>query len=114
LGTPYQGVADGKPFQTLGIVANKDWADKNPALSKKLAGVLRQTAVWANKNHGEAASLLAQLTKIPFDVIASIPRLEFAESNNPALVQPVIELLVHYGIMSQSFPAAQLFAPGVS
>lgn len=114
LGTPYQSVANSKPFQTLGIVANKDWVEKNPGAAKKVATVLHQSASWANKNHGEAATLLAQLTKIPFDVIASIPRLAFAESNNPAFVQPVIELLVRYGIMSKSFPAAELFAPGLT
>ncbi|MGA2393378.1 MAG: ABC transporter substrate-binding protein [Candidatus Lustribacter sp.] len=115
LGLPYSAVAGGKPFQTLGVVCNKDWADKNPALAKRVAAVIHDTAKWANnpKNRNAVDAMLAAATKIDPAVIASYPRVVFAESNSAALVQPVIDLMVRYGILPQRFPAGELFAPGV-
>ena len=114
LGQPYSAVAEGKPFQTLGVVCNKDFGDKNPALVKRIAAVMHQTAKWANdpRNHAEVASILAAVTKIDPAVIAGIPRIAFAESNSAAYVQPVIDLMVRYQILPQRFAAAELFAPG--
>lgn len=114
LGQPYSGVAGGKPFQTLGIVCNKAFGDKNPALVKRIAAVMRDTAKWANdpKNRAECESILANVTKIDPAVIAGIPRIVFAETNSAAYVQPVIDLMVRYQILPQRFNAAELFAPG--
>lgn len=115
LGLPYSAVNAGKPFQTLGVVCNKDWADKNPALAKRVAAVIHETAKWANnpRNRLEVEAILADATKIDPAVIASYPRVVFAESNSAGLVQPVIELMARYGILPRTFPASELFAPGV-
>ena len=115
LGLTYEAVNDRKPFQTLGIAANKDWADKNPAVAKRVANVIHEAAKWANnpRNSDEAATLLARLTKIDPSVIAGYHRLAFAESNNPAFVQPVIDLMTKYGILPNHFSASELFPPGI-
>jgi NitT/TauT family transport system substrate-binding protein len=115
LGAPYSSANDGKPFQTLGIAGNKDWCDKNAAAAKKIAGAIHETARWANnaKNHAECATILAQYTKIDPAVIASYPRVTFAEANSAGLVQPVIDLLGKYAFLPKTFPATELFAPGL-
>jgi NitT/TauT family transport system substrate-binding protein len=116
VGLTYEAVNDKKPFQTLGIAGNKDWVDKNPSAAKKLQQAIRAAAQWANnaRNHDEAVTLLTKLTKIDAAVIGSYPRLSFAESNNPAYVQPVIDLMTRYGILPKSFAASELFPPGLS
>lgn len=114
IGFPYQSVADGKPFQTLGIAGNNAWVAKNTALAKRLAGALHEAAKWANKNHDEASVLLAKFTKIDQAIINAYPRVTFAESNSPALVQPVIDLMARYAILAKGFPATELFAPGLA
>jgi NitT/TauT family transport system substrate-binding protein len=116
LGTNYSAANDGKPFQTLGIVAAKDWADKNTPLAKKLAGAIHETATWANnpKNHDECATILGQITKIEPAVIAAYPRLTFAESNSPGFVQPVVDLMFKYAFIPKTFVATELFVPGVA
>jgi NitT/TauT family transport system substrate-binding protein len=115
LGFNYSAVNDNKPFQTLGIVASKDWFTKNAALGKKLAGVIHDAAKWANtpKNFGEAATLLAAFTKVDPPIIAGYPRLAFAEANSPALIQPVVDMLAKYTYIDHGFSAAALFAPGL-
>lgn len=115
MGLTYEAVNDRKPFQTLGIAGNKDWVDRNPALARRLQAALHAAARWANdaRNHPEAVTLLVRWTKIDAAVIAGYPRLTFAETNSPTLVQPVIDLMARYGILPRTFPAAELFASGL-
>lgn len=115
LGYNYSAVNNDKSFQTLGIVISKEYFEKNAALAKKIAGVIHEAAKWANnsKNYAEAATLLATFTKVDPAVIAGYPRLAFAETNNPGLVQPVVDMLAKYTYIPHGFSAAELFAPGV-
>lgn len=110
LGLPYAAVADGKPFQTLGQVGRKDWVDRNPATARRFAAAIHAAAQWANRNHADASTLLARYTKIDPQIVASIPRMRYAESNDPALVQPVIDMMARYGILPRAFPATELFS----
>jgi hypothetical protein len=56
--------------------------------------------------------MLATYTKIDAAVIGGYPRIAFAESNSPALVQPVIDMLARYTFIPHGFSASELFAPG--
>jgi NitT/TauT family transport system substrate-binding protein len=116
LGYNYSAVNDNKAFQTLGVAASKDWFAKNAATGKKIAGAIHEAAKWANnpKNHAECATLLATFTKVDPAIIAGYPRLSFAESNNPGLLQPVIDMLAKYTFIPHGFAAGDLFAPGVA
>lgn len=114
LGRVYEAMNNRHPFQTLGVVANKNWVDNNGALARRTSFAIRAAARWANRNHADCAPLLAQFTKISQDVIASYPRIAFAESNSSALVQPVVDMLSRYGFLPNGgFDAASVFAPGV-
>jgi NitT/TauT family transport system substrate-binding protein len=106
---PYESMNEGKPFQTTGSIANKDWADKNPDAARRWTRALFRTSEWANANTAEAATLLAALTKNPPDVVAAIPRVLFATKNDPGLIQPVIDKTAHYGFLPRVFPADQLY-----
>ena len=116
VGYNYSAVNNDKAFQTLGVAASKDWVTKNPASAKKVATAIHEAAKWANdsKNAGECAKMLAAYTKVDPAVIAGYPRLVFAESNSPALVQPVVDMLAHYTFIPHGFNAAELFPPGLS
>jgi ABC-type nitrate/sulfonate/bicarbonate transport system substrate-binding protein len=116
VGYNYSAVNDDKAFQTLGIAASKAWFAKNPATGKKIATAIHEAAKWANdpKNAAECAKLLATFTKVDPAVIGGYPRIRFAESNSPALVQPVIDMLAHYTFIPHGFNAAELFAPGTA
>jgi NitT/TauT family transport system substrate-binding protein len=115
LGYNYSAVNNDKPFQTLGIAVSKDYFEKNAATAKKVAGAIHEAAKWANnpKNFAEAATLLAAFTKVDPAIIAGYPRLAFAESNSPGLIQPVVDMLAKYTYIPHGFSAGDLFAPGV-
>lgn len=113
LGRVYEAVNKKQPFQTLGVVGNKNWVDNNGALARRISFAIRAAARWANRNHAECNPLLAQYTKISESVIAAYPRIAFAESNSSTLVQPVVDMLNRFGFLPQGFDAASVFAPGV-
>jgi NitT/TauT family transport system substrate-binding protein len=114
LGYNYSAVNNDKAFQTLGIVVAKEYFDKNAATAKKVAGAIHEAAKWANnpRNFAEAGTLLAAFTKVDPAIIAGYPRLAFAESNNPGLIQPVVDMLAKYTYIAHGFSAAELFAAG--
>jgi NitT/TauT family transport system substrate-binding protein len=109
IGYNYIAVNDGKPFQTLGIVGNTNWIAANTAVAQKYAGAIHAATKWANANHDLVVPMLAALTKMDSSVITAYPRVVFAESNRPSLVQPVIDMMVKYGVL-QPFDASLLFA----
>jgi NitT/TauT family transport system substrate-binding protein len=113
IGLPYESVNNGKPFQTAGLIGNKVWVDANPDLARRIVQVTLHTADWANKNPAEVVTLLAQLTKIDPAAIVSYPRIPYATKYDPGLIQPVIDVMAHYGIIPRSFKAAELRAPGL-
>ena len=113
VGRVYEAVNKKGPFQTLGVVANKDWTDRNGPLARRASFAIRAAARWANRHHAECGPLLAAYTKISPDVIAAYPRIAFAESNNSTLVQPVVDMLARFGFLASGFDAASVFAPGV-
>jgi NitT/TauT family transport system substrate-binding protein len=112
IGLPYEAVNGGKPFQTAGLIGNKAWVDKNPDLARKIVQVILHTGDWANKNPVEEVALLAQLTKADPAALNAYPRIPYATKLDPGLVQPVIDVIAHYGFIPKSFPDAELRAPG--
>jgi NitT/TauT family transport system substrate-binding protein len=112
IGYNYVAMNAGKPFQTLGLVGNSAWVDRNVALANKLAGAVHAATHWANRNHDDCAQLLATLTKIDLSVITAYPRVAFAETNSPGYVQPVIDAMAHYGVIPKPFDAGALFTAG--
>lgn len=111
IGTPFDAVA--KQFMITGWVANDKWFANNKATAERFARVMRTTAQWANANVRDAQSLLAIYTKLDPAVIARMNHVRWAERLDPALIQPVIDVIVAYKMLPHAFPAAELFAPGI-
>jgi NitT/TauT family transport system substrate-binding protein len=107
----YDGIA--KEFMVIGWLAAKGWIDANTDMAKTYASVMRQTADWANKNKRASAEILAKYAKLPADTIASMHRTSYVQGLNSNLIQPVIDVTAHYKTLAQSFPANELFYPGI-
>jgi len=89
-------------------VTTRGWADAHRDTVKKFADVIREAALWANKNHDESAPILASYTKIPVEVVRKMRRGDFAIEFVPAQLQPMIEAAVKYGIIDKSFPMSEI------
>jgi NitT/TauT family transport system substrate-binding protein len=95
-------------FLLSGWVTTRSWADAHRDTVKKFAEVIREAALWANKNHDESAPILASYTKIPVEVVRKMRRGDFATEFVPAQLQPMIEAAVKYGIIDKSFPMSEI------
>jgi NitT/TauT family transport system substrate-binding protein len=95
-------------FMVSGWVASDDWIGKNGVLAAKFAAAMKQTAAWANANHTASAAILSKYTKLAPALVDRMRRGTFSTAFNDAEVQPVIDAAVKYGIVSRSFPAAEI------
>jgi NitT/TauT family transport system substrate-binding protein len=84
-----------------------DWAKANPDLVRAFQRVMRDTAIWANKNHAKTADILVNTLHVDAALVPSMTRAVFAEALKPADIQPVIDCAAKYGGVS-AFPASEL------
>jgi NitT/TauT family transport system substrate-binding protein len=96
-----------KHFAVGAWVATRQWANEHPDLVSRFAGVIRDTAVWANKNPQKSGEILAKYTKIDPAVISTMARVHYAEQLTPALMQPLIDTAAKYNGF-KPFPAQEL------
>lgn len=106
IGKPYDAISP--DFLIAGWFTSQKWAAANPGLVKKVAAVLRESAVWANKNGAASADVLASATKIEPATLHTMVRSVYAERLDPGQIQPLIDLAAKYGILKAAFPAQDL------
>lgn len=98
-------------FSVSQFWATAAYVQAHPQIVKKFAAVMAQTARWANTHRRESARILEKWTKV--HVTPDMARAEYAEHVSAADVQPVIDSAARYNLIKASFPAAELFAPGL-
>jgi NitT/TauT family transport system substrate-binding protein len=103
---PYDAIAP--EFLIAGWFTSQKWAAAHPDLVKKVAAVMRESAVWANKNAPQSAEVLAKATKLDSATLKTMVRSVYAERLDPASIQPVINTAARYGLLRAAFPAADL------
>ena len=64
---------------------------------------------WGNRHHDASTPIIAKYTKLPVATVAKMHRGAFAESTNVALLQPVVDATLKYGMIAKAFPASELF-----
>jgi NitT/TauT family transport system substrate-binding protein len=89
--------------------ANNEWLEKNPGLAKAFVGALKQTADWANKNHGASGDILAKITKIAPATIAQMNRVVYTSNLEIATIQPVIDATAEYKFLPKTFDVSEMF-----
>jgi len=92
-------------------VARNDWIAAHPDLVKRFATVVQKCAAYSNANHEATLPILERITKIDPSVAALMPRTAYAERLDPALIKPVIDVGVKYGIIDASLRPEELIAP---
>jgi NitT/TauT family transport system substrate-binding protein len=106
LGQAYDAIAS--DFLIGGWFTSQRWAAEHPDLVKKVAAVMRESAVWANKNGAASADVLAAATKIDPATLKVMVRSVYAEHLDLGTIQPLIDLATRYGYLKAGFPAQEL------
>jgi NitT/TauT family transport system substrate-binding protein len=89
-------------YLLAGWFATDGWLAKNASVAAKFAGAMRQVARWANSHQHDSAPILSRYTKIPPEAAATMARSRYDENSRvePAVLQPVIDVMVKYGSLA--------------
>ncbi len=101
-------------FLTGGWFATQEWVSKHAAETRDFAASMADAARWANmvKNHRASAEILARYLKSSADDINAAPRVAYGTSVTAPMVQPLIDVVARYKVISAAFPAAEMIASG--
>jgi NitT/TauT family transport system substrate-binding protein len=97
---------------TSSYVAQTDWASKHADQIRRFVRVTYESAAYTNPRKAETAALMAETTKILPAVYAKMIRGDGSTTSDPALLQPIIDMAVHYKVLSSSFPAKEMYWSG--
>jgi NitT/TauT family transport system substrate-binding protein len=109
VGKSYSSIA--KRFLISAWFARDDYLGANAEAARRFARVMRDAAAYANAHRDETAVLLTAFTKVDLAVIRQSTRETFAETLDPADLQPVIDTAAKYKAIDARFDARDLIAP---
>jgi NitT/TauT family transport system substrate-binding protein len=98
-------------FLVGAFFSTSDYAKGHPEVIRKFVGVMAEAARWANAHQRESAQILEKWTKV--HATPDMARVTYAERLSAAQVQPIIDASARYKALKATFPATDLFAPGV-
>jgi NitT/TauT family transport system substrate-binding protein len=110
------GAADVRPFGdamgaisahfiTTGWFASDAWLQANPDVAARFVRAMLKTAAWANTHHAESAQILVRSARLDPAIAAKMTRSTYGLVLDPALMQPVLDTFVHYGVLPKAMSA---------
>jgi NitT/TauT family transport system substrate-binding protein len=96
-------------FASTIYFAHADFARAHRDAVRAFARVTYEAAAYTNAHAALTAPMMAELTKMPVDVLRKISRAPGATTSDPALLQPVIDVAVRYKILPRAFPAREVY-----
>jgi NitT/TauT family transport system substrate-binding protein len=109
IGHPYDAISH--DFLISVWYTTSDYAKAHPDIVKKFAAIMAEAGTWANAHQSDSAAILQKYTKI--ENTGTMRRINYVDRLLPAQVQPLIDASAKYGIIDKTFPATELFAPGL-
>jgi NitT/TauT family transport system substrate-binding protein len=103
--------AIGDKFAIAAYIVTEDYARAHPDTVRKLSAAIIAAGTWANKHRAESAKILEKYSHVP--VPPGYARVTYAERVRPADTQPVLDMLVHYGVLKAPMRAEDMFATQV-
>ena len=106
----YDGI--GASYMIGAYFATTAWAAAHPDLVRKFQTAMRDTAIWADKNHAASAVILARESKMNPDIAAKMFRSVYPELLEASAIQPIIDVTAKYGGLPAAFPATDMMYSG--
>lgn len=106
LGRVFDAIAD--RFLIGGCVASEEFAKAHPDIVRKFADVIAATSKWANADPIKSGQILEKYAQAP--VLPGSTRYTYAERLRAADVQPVLDVMVNYGLLKAPMRARALFS----
>jgi NitT/TauT family transport system substrate-binding protein len=99
----------GNRFAIYEWVTNRAWGAANAGTVKRLRAAFDQAATWALANRPQAAQILAKYAKMSPELAQKMHHVEWETGASPKLLQPVIDAMAKYGLLTKAYPASELF-----
>jgi NitT/TauT family transport system substrate-binding protein len=96
-------------FMIGAYFARSDWVAAHPAIVRAFASAMAETARWANANHAASAVILSQTINVP--IAPNQTRTAYAETLDPAIIQPLLDAAAKTKLMKAPLAAAALLPP---
>jgi NitT/TauT family transport system substrate-binding protein len=109
LGKSYESIA--KHFAFAAIVAQVDYANKNPDVIARFGRAIRDATMYTNTHHADTLALYAAFAKIDPKDIADAPRAESTPYVDAKDIQPMIAVAVRYSIIPKAVDPQDLISP---
>ncbi len=106
LGPAYSAIA--RSFLISGWFTTRTWVEKNFDAAVRFARALAQAGAYANEHHAETASMLAEYSSIPVNVIARMKRVRTGTTLRLGEIEPLLATAVKYGGIANTFPLDQI------
>jgi NitT/TauT family transport system substrate-binding protein len=102
----------GNTWQLNAWYATADWVTKNPALARRYAQAMRETAQWANKpeNHAKSGEILSKYTPFPPDLLVKMNRATYGETLDPKTMKPLLDAALKYKALQAAVDPKQLIS----
>jgi NitT/TauT family transport system substrate-binding protein len=91
-------------FTTDKVIAAK------PEAVKRFVAAIYATARWANANPQQSGPILAKYAKLDADTIRAMNRTPYPQTLTPAMIQPIYDLGLKYGLFASPIVATDLIA----
>jgi len=96
-------------FITSSYVVQEDFASKHADALRRFVRTTYAAAAYTNPRKAETVALMAEVTKIAPAVYAKMTRGDGATTSDPALLQPIIDMAVHYKVLTRPLAAKEMY-----
>ena len=95
-------------FLIVGWFTTTDWIKNNLPVAKRFVAVIQQTAKWANANPVRSGQILQKYSKISDAALHAMTRATYAETFDPAAINPTLALAAKYKFTDRLVTGAEL------
>ena len=92
----------------IGYLASDAWLATHADAAARFVRAMREASIWGNAHRAESALMIERIMHVDATVGATMNRATYGTDLDPALIQPVIDSALHYGILSRPVAAADL------
>ena len=106
IGNAEDGIAP--RFMIIGWFSTEQWIKDHPDLAARFAAAIARASLWANTHDRESLAIFLQTAKLDPQTAASMARSRFGASLDPAMMQPVLDTALKYGVLDRPIAASDL------
>jgi len=101
-------------FMYTAWFSNKNYVASHLDIMRNFSRSVRQAAAYVNDHPAQTIDVLSKFTSISPEVIGKMTRAQMGTTLDPKLIQPVVDVCVHYKVIPAPIDAAQMIASGLT